>query len=63
MTDHDPPILKHGCDGAGAFEVRCANGTACVEVTARLDAGHRTKYVEGCAEHGEELLHPGGADR
>ena len=39
------------------IETRCArDGTACVEVLARLDAGHRVKYVEGCREHGDALI-------
>jgi hypothetical protein len=35
---------------------RCHDGHACIEVTARVDAAHRTIYNEGCREHGEELL-------
>jgi hypothetical protein len=38
------------------MEHRCADGTACIEVLARLDAGHRVKYAEHCPEHGEELI-------
>ena len=41
---------------AGELVQRCANGRPCVEVTEQLEAGHGTKYVEGCAEHGEELI-------
>jgi hypothetical protein len=37
-------------------ETRCRGGAACVEVSARVEAGHRTKYAEGCDHHGEQLL-------
>ena len=47
MTDRNPPNLLRRCTPDGAV---------CPEVELRLEAGHRTKYVEGCAEHGEELL-------
>ena len=35
---------------------RCSAQTACTEVVARLEAGHRVKYIEQCPEHGEELI-------
>ena len=43
------------------IEQRCASdGAACLEVLARLAAGHRVKYVEHCPEHGGQTDRPGG---
>ena len=38
------------------FETRCRHGVACDEVRLRVVRAHEMIYVEGCRDHGEELL-------
>lgn len=39
------------------IEKRCASdGTACEEVTARVEKAHVVKYLEDCEHHAQQLL-------